>query len=135
MDHPGRRLERRVESELAIGQPEHREEGRLPVQIAPDRVDDVALLEVNLPRPLAGADAEGPALSAVEEDLHHVGDGGAARGGDDADAVGVARQRALTGGFEKAFFGQFLFELFEGELQGAVAEGFQEFDDVSLLAA
>src|ERR1019366_735281 len=58
MDDPARRLERRVESELAIGQPQHREEGRLPLQIAPVRVDHVALDEVNLPCPLAGADAE-----------------------------------------------------------------------------
>src|ERR1022692_2254976 len=72
---------------------------------------------------------------AAGQDLNHVGDDGAARRGDDADALGVARQRALAAGLEEAFFRQLLLELFEGELQRAVAQRLQEFDDELVFAA
>ena len=72
---------------------------------------------------------------AAGQDLDHVGDDGAARRGGDADALGVARERALAGRIEEALFGQFLLELLEGELERAVAQGLQEFDDELVFAA
>ena len=48
---------------------------------------------------------------------------------------GIARQRTLAPGLEEAFFGQLLLELFEGQLQRAVAQRLQHFDDELVFAA
>ena len=53
------------------------------------------------------------------EDLHHIRDGRAAGRSDDADALRESRQRTLAGGVEEPFSGEFLLELFEGDLQRA----------------
>ena len=72
---------------------------------------------------------------AARENLHHVGDGGAARRGDDADAPRKARQRPLALGREQALGGQLFLELLEGQLQRAQTLGFEQFHQQLVFAA
>lgn len=61
------------------------------------------------------------------ENLHHVGDGRAARGGDDADAPWKAGQRPFPLGGEQPLGGQFLLELLECQLERAQTLRFEQF--------
>jgi hypothetical protein len=88
-----------------------------PLALDLDRVDD---------------DAE-TGIAALE-DAEDVGDGRAARGGDDPDRPGPERQGLLAGRVEEAFGPELLLELFEGELEGALAPGFDDLDDDLVLA-
>jgi hypothetical protein len=58
---------------------------------------------------------------AARENLDQVGNGGAARRGDDADAARKPRQPALALRREQSLGGELLLELLEGQLQRAHA--------------
>jgi len=72
---------------------------------------------------------------AAGEDLDEITDDRAFGRGDNAYAGGEARELALARGFEEAVGEEFLFEVFEGELECAVALGFDGFDDELVFAA
>ena len=82
-----------------------------------------------------GEEADVQAREAARENLDHVGDGGAARRGDDADAPRKARQGALALRREESLGGQFLLELLEGQLQRAESLRLEQFDQQLVFAA
>ena len=82
-----------------------------------------------------GEEPDVQAGKAARENLDHVGDGGAARRGDDADAARKARQRPLALRREQSLGGQFLLELLEGQLQRAQALRLQHFHQQLVFAA
>ena len=99
---------------------------------------------------LQGADDLGSGLAALHggrnqrqfdlrcppfEDADDVADYRASGRGDDADALGMGRQRALAFGGEEAFGGQALLEGLEGQAQGAVAGRLDAVEDQLVVAA
>jgi hypothetical protein len=69
------------------------------------------------------------------DDVEEVANDGAGGGSDDADGARKCRERALTGGVEEAFGLKAFFELLEGELKGAGADGLHGFSDELELSA
>ena len=92
--------------------------GRRPLALDPGRVDDDVELGV-----------------AALEDTEHVADGGAGRRGDDPDRPGPERELPLAPVIEKALGLELLLELFESELEGALALGLDEVDVELVVAA
>ena len=82
-----------------------------------------------------GAKEDIEAGVAAADDVEEVADDGAGGRGDDADGAREGGQGALAGGVEEAFGFEALFELLEGELEGAGADGLQGFGDKLHLAA
>ena len=80
-------------------------------------------------------DADMQPGKAARENLEHVGDGGAARRGDDADAPRKARQGPLALGREQALGGQLLLELLESQLQRAQPLGLERLHQQLVFAA
>ena len=66
-----------------------------------------------------------PPRTAPFEDLQHVADHGSGGRRYDADPFGQRGQRPLTARREETLSFQLLFQLLEGELQGAESLGFQ----------
>ncbi len=82
-----------------------------------------------------GEEADVKSREAARKDFDEIANDGAFGRGHDADAEGKARQRPFSRGFEKAFFEEFLFELFKGELKRALALRLDGFDDELVFAA
>ena len=82
-----------------------------------------------------GKDEDVEAGVAAGDDVEEVADDGSGGRGDDADGAGKGGQGALARGVEEAFGLEAFFELFEGELQGACADGLHGFGDQLHLAA
>ncbi len=72
---------------------------------------------------------------AATDDVEDVADDGAAGGGDDSEAGGIGRERALAGRVEEALGAEAVGELLEGELEGAVAAWLHGLGDELELAA
>ena len=83
----------------------------------------------------AGGEDEFQAGMAALDDVEDVADGSAGGGSDEADAVRIAGDGAFAFGGEEAFSLEFLFEFFEGDLQGADPLHFDGVDDELVLAA
>ena len=84
---------------------------------------------------LRGEEANVEAGEAARQDFDEILNDRAFGRGDDADAQRIAGERAFARDVEKAFFAEAGAELLEGELQGAVALGFDAFDDELVFAA
>ena len=72
---------------------------------------------------------------AAIDDVEEVADDSAGGRGDDADAVRECGERLFAGGIEEAARFEALFELLEGDLQRAGADGLEEFGNQLHLAA
>jgi hypothetical protein len=72
---------------------------------------------------------------AAGDDVEEVANDGAGGRGDDAHGAGKCGQRLLAFGVEQAFGLEALFELLEGQLQGAGADGLHGFGHQLHLAA
>jgi len=82
-----------------------------------------------------GIDENVKARVATIDDVEKVADDGAGGRGDDADAVRECGERLFANGIEEAARFEALFELFEGDLQGAGADGLEEFGNELHLTA
>ena len=73
---------------------------------------------------------------AAFEDVENVLEDGAGGRGDDADARGEGGEREFAGGVEEAFELEAVAKFFEGEAEGAVADGLERIgDELHLTAA
>src|SRR5579864_4704905 len=95
MDHATTRPEERVQDEVPVAQLQHGVEGGLAPLVAPEGVDHVAVRKVDLAGTLRRANLQTPALSAMKEDLHHIGERHLAERTVDTPGGPRARARAL----------------------------------------